>query len=306
MIKALLLSSTRLFAPDDETGSNKSEAQKVRDAIKVESVKKDDNQEQQDDEQENKEEIKEDDDEEETEIEEEKKDDDEEVKEVKEEVKAKTPEELEKQIEKLEKTINRLQKRVGRTNSEKEAIAKQLSDAQAALASKVEEGKGLSEEEVERRANLKAEEKAIEREFTKAVQTLNKNATKADKDFPSKIKELTEDIAPIPGAMIGILEDLDNGGEVLAHLADNPDIYEEIYELPPLKMATRLSKLGDKLAEETKPKPKKISKVPDPISVIKGAEKSPTILPANPTKNMDEFVRMRNKQAAERRKARGF
>lgn len=302
-LKSTFLSSVApLFAPDDE---GKTEAQKARDAIKVESFKKDDEKKEPEKKEEKSEDGSENSEDANDEGKEENEDDVDETsdEEKKEEVEA-SPEDLKKEKAKLEKTIERLQKRVGKTTAEKNQIAQQLADATASLNAKVEEGKGLSEEEVERRSNAKAEEKSLEREFNKAVSTLNKSATKVDKDFPAKIKELTEDVAPIPGQMIGILEDLDNGGAVLAHLASNPDEFEEIYELSLARMATRLSKLSDKLEEAGKEKPKKISKTPAPLNTIKGGEKSPSILPANPTKNMAEYVQQRNIQVAERRKAK--
>lgn len=318
MLKSFLLSSTRPFyAPDDEKGSDKQAAiDAERKAIKVESFTKDapkqdasanTNNEDDDKGSDASDTSHDDDKEEDVEDDSGSHDDDKEEKEDDEkEAKTLTPEELQKQIEKLERTINRLQKRQGKTASERDQIRQQLADAQAALNAKVEQGEGLTEEEVERRANLKAEEKAAEREFAKAVSNLNKAATKADAEFPTKIKELTEDVAPIPGAMIGILEDLDNGngGAVLAYLADNPDEYEEIFEMPLTRMANRLNKISDKVAEAAKPKKKAISKAPAPINGIKGGEKSPTILPPNPTKDMDTFVRMRREQVEQRRKAR--
>lgn len=313
MLKSQLLSSVRPFlAPPNDDG--KTEAQKQREAIKVESFKKDDTAGNDDtgsdddksgDDDTGKDDTTGDDDtgDDDGTTDDDNEDDDNKD-DKKEEAKAKTAEELQKDIVKLERTIARLQKRVGKTTGEKNQIAQQLADATAALNSKVEEGKGLSEEEVERRANEKAEAKAMEREFVKSVNTLSRNATKVDPQFPTNIKELTEDVAPVPSAMIGVLEDLDNGGAVLAHLAANPDTYEEIYDLSLPKMASRLSKLSDKLLEEAKPKKKAISKVPAPLNTIKGSEKSPSILPANPTKNMDEYVRMRNQQTAQRRKER--
>lgn len=221
-----------------------------------------------------------------------------------------TVEEYKKQLEALQKKVNRLERKVGKTAGERDQIKKDLANAKAALDAKVEEGQGLSEEEVERRAELKAGEKATQREFDNAVKTLTQSAIKADKDFMVNVKEMAEDVAPIPPFMIGALEDLEhgNGGAVLAHLAnpDNHETYAEIIELSPARMVSRLNKISDKLAEDAKPKPKKISKVPPPIDRLKGNESTPTVIPADPTKNMDQFVRVRAQQVAERKRARGY
>lgn len=213
-----------------------------------------------------------------------------------------------KELEKLKKTIERLQKRIGRTVGERDTIKKELVDAKAALESKLAEGEQpLTEEEVNRRANELAKQTVTEREFEAAKTRIAKGAIKADKDFMTKINELAEDIAPIPGAMIGILDDLENenGGAVLAYLANNPDEFEEIHTLPMVKMARRIDKISEKLIEEAKTKPKKISKVPPPTESIGGnAGNSNNSMILTGKESMDEFVRKRNAQVEARRKAR--
>ena len=303
MFKSYLLSSTRLFAPEDEKGS---EAKKVRESIKVETIKKDESTSSSDD-------VKDDnnnnDDESgEVEAEDDKNDDESEGDDKGEEDKGDEEKEETKidakEVERLQKQIKRLEKRVGRTLSEKQEIAQLLADANAALAAKNESGEGLTEEEVERRANIKAEEKSAERDFAKTINKLNKDAIKIDANFPDKIKDLVSSYGPVPGHMIAMLDDYDNGAAVLVHLAENDDEYEEIFQLPLAIQAKRLAKISDNLLEATKTKPKKISKVPDPIKGIKGSEKSPSMLPSKPTENMDEFVRQRRQQEADRRKAK--
>lgn len=296
MFKSMLLSSTRYFAPENEQGSDKSgdksDAQKERDKIKVETSKQTEQKE------EDKSDDKPDDDKEEDKEEDKENDEEDDEKELELSDDA-------KKIAKLEKTIERLQKRVGRTTGEKAEIAKELAAAKASLSAKVADGEGLTEEEVERRAEIKATQKSDERAFKAAQAKLIKDATKVDKDFMTKVNEMAQDVAPIPGAMIGVLEDLDNGGEVLAHLAENPDVYEEIFDLPLARMATRLSKLSGELEEAKKEKPKKISKVPAPIEGIKGGSESPNILPEKPNKDaasMEKFVKLRALQTEQRRK----
>lgn len=213
-----------------------------------------------------------------------------------------TKDEKDKTIAKLEKTIERLQRRVGKTTGEKGEIAKELNAAKASLEAKLAEGEGLTEEEVERRAEDRANQLVAQKEFVKAVNKLADDATKIDKNFPTKIKLLAEEVSPIPSHMVAILEDLDNGAAILNHLSDNVDEYETIHILSPAKMATALSKIGNKLEQEKKPKPKQISKVPEPPETIKGGNSSPNILTGK--ESMDEFVRIRNQQTEERRKAR--
>ena len=114
--------------------------------------------------------------------------------------------------------------------------------------------------------------------------------------------------------MVGMLDDMEDGGKVLAHLANDIDIYEEVRELPMAKMATRLAKISTQIAadeakaaaEAKKAKdPKTPSKVPDPVQPIRSGS---TTIPGVYRKGMaqEDYVAMRSKQkaaAAERRKA---
>lgn len=311
VLRSNLLSSVRPFyALDDEKG--KSDVEKQREGIKTTNSnsgddKKEDENNKSDDKIDDKEGDKkgEEDNKESDEDGEDGEDEDKEGDENKEEEKELSAEQ--KEIAKLQKTVERLQKRIGKTTGEKAAIAQQLTDAKKSLEAKVEAGEGLTEEEVERRAEIKANEKTAKRAFEAAQNKLLKEATKVNKDFKTKLDEIVDDLGGveaggIPGAMIGILEDLDNGGAVLAYLADNPEDYEEVIGLNVAKMSNRLNRISDKIIEAAKPPIKKISKVPEPPAKdLKGNQSSPGVL--NP-KNMNEFVRLRNQQVEDRRKAR--
>lgn len=311
--KLLLLSSV-YFAPDDDKGADtRTEVQKQRDTIKVETSKKTEQDEPEKKEEEDKEDETDDDKEDDKKGEEAGEDDDEkgdEKGEDKEDDKEKelTAEDYKKQVEALEKKVARLEKRTGRTSGERDQLKKDLNAARAQLEAKVEEGaEVLTEAEVDRRANIKANELTSNREFNKAVQTLVKAAGKVDKNIENKLTELAADVAPIPGTMIAVLEDLDNenGGAVLAYLANNVDEYEEIWDLPVAKLSNRLNKISNKLAEEVKEKPKAISKVPAPLKGIKGGSESPSVLSDKPNKDQDsmaKFVKQRAIQVELRRK----
>lgn len=304
MLKSHLLSGVRIFfAPDDD---KRAAAQAEREKIKVDNIKKEEEK-KEDDEVEDKEIVEKEEDKENEDKEDaegENKEDDENKDDEKEE-KELTAEQ--KEIVSLKKQVERLSRRVGKTAGERDQIKKDLNAAKASLTAKVADGEGLSEEEVERRAQARAQVIASETAFLNAQTKLTKDATKIDKDFVKKINTVAEDIGGIPGAMIGILEDLDNGGAVLANLADDPDTYEEIIALPLPKMASRLSKLSDKLIEDAKPKKKAISKVPEPLDAIKGGSESPNVLSDKPNKDkasMEKFVKQRQAQVEARRKAR--
>ena len=197
----------------------------------------------------------------------------------------------------------RIQRKIDKEVAKRKTLEEELAIVKKALADATEgrEGK-YDEDEVEKRAETKANQKQAEREFVAASNRLADGAEKIDKDFLKKIKSIAEDVAPIPGHMIGILDDLDNGAAVLAALASDVDEYERIITLNPTKAAVELSKMAVKIA--TKPA-KQLSKVPPPIDPIGGKTSSTSndlVITDKDVKNMNEFVRKRNAQIEERRK----
>ncbi len=211
-----------------------------------------------------------------------------------------------KRIKALERKIERLQRRVGKTVGERDAIKKDLADAKASLEAKLADGEQpLTEVEVNRRAKEIAENELSAREYQRAEEKLINDATKLDKNFMSKVNDMAAEVAPIPQFFIGALNDVDNGGEVLNYLTDNHDEYEDLIgKKTPMAVMKGLLEISNKLIEAKKPKPKPISKVPDPPKPLKGNSGTPDTLPQKPTENMEEFIRVRNKQEAEKRKAR--
>ncbi len=231
------------------------------------------------------------------------------------EVKEETIEEKEEEIEVIEKTEEeleaekaeaktaaekaRIQKRIDKEVAKRKVLEEENKTLKAQLAAK-ETGEGkFTKEDVEKQAKTIAEQTIAERDFANACARLQKSATKLDKDFPEKIQELGSEVGPIPGAMIGILDDLDNGGQVLQHFTTDPDEYEKLIALPATKMAVELTKLATKLA---KPASKPLSKVPAPNEPLGGNARVDT--PLNDKDPMDVWIKKRNKQVEERRKAR--
>lgn len=219
---------------------------------------------------------------------------------------AKTEEELaaEKATAQTQKEKERIQKRIDKEVAKRKELEKELAEAKKQLAAKpVKDGEGLTEEEVERRSEAKAEQKATEREFVNSCNRLADAATKLDKEFKAKVDNMATEVAPIPGAMIGILDDLENGGAVLSYLTNNLDDYEEIYVLNPAKMGIRLARISDKILAEGKPKPKEISKVPPPMKPVGSAGGNVSVTITG-QETQEEFNRKRLVQIQERAKQR--
>lgn len=214
--------------------------------------------------------------------------------------------EAEKAAAKTQSEKDRIQRRIDREVSKRKKLEDENKELKAQLAAKEAEGDKFTKEDVQKEAKRLASETRAQEEFDAACDRLAAAGDKADKDFGKKIQAMSEDIGPIPSQMIGILDDLDNGGAVLAHLANNVDEAEELYKLSPARMALKLSKLSDKIAEETKPKPKPVSKVPAPNEPLKGGRVADSSQLYNPeaAKKMsdDEWIRKRNADVAQKRR----
>lgn len=205
-----------------------------------------------------------------------------------------------------------MQRRIDEATAARKAAEAEVARLKAQLEADPE--KKLTEEEVEARAEAIAarkladkQMKELQEKFDADCEKLQKAASKLDKDFDDKIADIAEDIGPIPSFMIGVLSDMDNGGEVLSHIANDDELAEEIWGLKPAKMTKRLVEISNKL-EAAKKKPKKqISRVPDPPEPVKTNRNSnSTIITDADTKDMSTYVKKRQAQMLEKRKAQGF
>ena len=252
---------------------------------------------------------KEDDDEEEDE-EDKEEDDSEKVEETAEEKVAREAKESEDA--KNRRKEERIQKRI-----DKAVAAQKVAEAEVlkwkTLAEAKPDDEKLTKEEVEARAEAIAAEKIakselynLQKEFNKNCDKIQESAIKADKDFYPKVQALAAEIGPLPTPMMNVLFDLDNGADVLVYLANDVDEAERIYDLQnkPAKLGIALSKIADKLAEEKKPKPKKISEVPDPMKPVNGNRVQTTQITSKDTTpdGMENYVRKRQLQMEQRRK----
>lgn len=224
---------------------------------------------------------------------------------------AKEKEKQEKETAKLQRKQDRMQRRIDKAVADKKTAEAEIARLKAQLEANPDQK--LTAEEIEAKAQALADKKSAEKEardlekqFDAACDKLAKAANKADKDFDSKIQELAEDIGPIPSFMIGILEDLDNGGEVLAHIANDDELAEDIWKMRPTKMTKKLVEIAAQLDNAKKPPKKQISKVPDPITPVRTNQRISNTITEADVKDMDRFVAKRRAQMAERRKAQGF
>lgn len=312
-----------LLAPPDMPNENedtRSEAQKQRDAIEIsDSTDEKNNKEGSSSSDENKEDEEENDEDEE-ENDDENEDDDEENKNEDEnkkedEDKEETDEEKTARLtqEKEDRRQARQQRKWDKLAAEKTAAEKRVQELEARL--KEQPVEGLTEEEVQRRADALAATKLAEKQaaeakkkFEDTCDSLESVAIKTDKDFSKKIVEVTSELGPIPAPIIEVLGDLEhgNGGQVLAYLADNIDEAEDLYDLRdnPRKLDRALSKISDKLKEAEKKPKRERSALPPPIEPVGNSRQESTRITGKETQ--EEFNAKRAKQIKERQAQRGY
>jgi len=217
--------------------------------------------------------------------------------------------------EKLEAKATRKQERMQRRIDKAIAEKRNVEAERDALKAQLEANpdKKLTAEEVESLAEAKAKQKLAEKEladtqakFNKDCEILQKAANKIDKAFDDKITEIADDIGPIPSFMIGILTELENGGEVLAHIANDDELAEEIWAMRPTKMTKKLVDISTTLEAAKKPPKKQISKIPDPGTPVKGNRQVSNTITDADAKNMDNYVAKRQRMIMEKRKAQGY
>lgn len=242
-------------------------------------------------------------------VEEEEIDPDAEIKDLPEEAKA-ARESAEKIAAKAKRKDERMQRRIDEAVADREKYKKELEAFKTA-----NPDVKLTEEEVEAKAEAKAAAKLaaknasdIQEKFDNACAKLAKDATKIDPKFGDKVEDMADQFGPIPSFMIGVLEDFDNGAEVLSTLVNDDELAEKIYNLKtsPAKMTKELVAISNKLIEAKRKPKKEISKVPDPVEPVNGSRHVSTVITDADAKNMDNYVSKRRAQQEQARKVRGW
>jgi hypothetical protein len=220
----------------------------------------------------------------------------------------------EKIAAKAKRKQDRMQARIDEATAARRNAEAEVARLKAQL--EADPDKKLTQEEVDSKAEAIVKQRLADKEladlqkkFDDTCAVLAKDAKKIDKDFDDKVNDMAEQFGAIPSFMIGVLGDLDNGGEVLAYLANDDDEAERIYDLTrvPAKMAKELAMISLKLEEAKKPKKKEISKVKG-IDPVKSSNKSAAsaVLTEADAKNMDSYVAKRIRMREDQKKARGY
>lgn len=225
----------------------------------------------------------------------------------------KTEEDLEREKAeaKTKREKDRFQQRINKEVAKRKELETELAELKAKRA---EDGEAnLTPEDVKKEAKRLAAEERAQDDFVKDCNKIAEAAEKIDADFNKKVAAMGSEVSgigPIPGHMIGILADIENGGAVLSHLVNDfdngGDLGEKLYKLHPGKMGLELERLSQKLiaeeAEAKKKAAKKVSKVPEPNKPLPASGKTGTAL--HDKMDMSDWVSVRNKQIAEKQAQR--
>lgn len=212
---------------------------------------------------------------------------------------------LDKTIQKLQRRIDNRTRGIGERDQTIAQLRSELAQAREQRADHTDtdpsEKRGFTEEEVERRAQAKAEQQR----FAESVSTKTKSmvgAGKAFDDFADLAAEVAEDLPFLddkgrPTPFILALLDADKpeiSAELMVHLARNPEVRDELQGLSERQMARKLALIEASIAK----KPETRSKAPKPIDPLSGNAKGD----ADPSQMSDkEFGAWRKRQIAQRR-----
>lgn len=164
---------------------------------------------------------------------------------------------------------------------------------------------GLTEQEVERRAQEKAMQMAQQLEFNKTCNAIAATGEKEYKDWGTAMHNLTMVGALGQGASSEFLEtviELEAPQQVLHYLGTNLDQAKRIAEMSPKKMALEMARLEATLrAPAPLPPMPPVSNAPAPIIPVGGAAKIASGDITDPTMTPDEWFALRAKQVADRK-----
>lgn len=150
--------------------------------------------------------------------------------------------------------------------------------------------------------NARAEQIAETKLFAQTAERIVGEGKKANPDFIEKLKDLAAEVGEfvkpngLPSDfMRAVLDVSDKPTELLYYLGKNPDIAEELSDLPVTKLAARLDRIERSLAE---PQPKQ-SSAPRPLEPVKSKSSDSGL---HSDLSTEEWMKRREEQVRERRK----
>lgn len=164
----------------------------------------------------------------------------------------------------------------------------------------------MTDEEIERRAQVKAQEMAAAARFNDACNTIVSEGKKEYKDWDEVVRNLGLVGAVGKDASPEFLEnaiELKDPHKILHHLGKNLEEAERITKMSPKRMAMELARIEAQLnAPAVAPAPAPVSQAPAPVIPVGGkAAPGPKSLD-DPNLSTEEFMALRAQQADDRRK----
>lgn len=187
--------------------------------------------------------------------------------------------------------------RLARDLREQKRRARQLEAENQALRGERNETR---DEQIEREVQQRAAAMAQQNAINKACNDIYNQGVKeyGRTEFDTSVQAINEAFgAQLMPMVLETLTDLPDAQKLLHYLGENPDKLDDLANLPPHRLGAALAKEATKLAQ---PKPKQISKAPQPIKPI------PTRSAAEPETDlekmsMEQLAAMWDKRDWERR-----
>lgn len=165
----------------------------------------------------------------------------------------------------------------------------------------------LGEDEIERRATVKAQEMAAQQRFTEACNNIQDQGKKEYKEsWDTTLSNLTmvgaigQDVSPV---FLNTAIELQSPHKVLHYLGTNITEAERVKALSPMKMALELARIEAKLTTPVAPTLAAISAAPAPVIPVAGGKANPGAPDiSDPNLPMEEYLALRAEQEAKHKR----
>ena len=156
---------------------------------------------------------------------------------------------------------------------------------------------GVDQKQIQMEIYRQAQELAKQNEWKNTTEKIWNEGLSKYGDWAPQLNNMAQILGGIPVTLTEAAIESGSPHEVLYHLAKNPDEAARIALLPPTRQAVAVAKLAQNVSA-----PRKVTSAPPPISPkVQGIGSAPASLD-DPNISMEEWARLRNEQAMNRRR----
>ena len=156
---------------------------------------------------------------------------------------------------------------------------------------------GVDPKQIQMEIYRQAQELAKQNEWKNTTEKIWNEGLSKYGDWAPQLNNMAQILGGIPVTLTEAAIESGSPHEVLYHLAKNPDEAARIALLPPTRQAVAVAKLAQNVSA-----PRKVTSAPPPISPkVQGIGSAPASLD-DPNISMEEWARLRNEQAMNRRR----